>query len=213
MEGLRKSEKFMSEYKLSIFLTLAMLAMLFFTAGMKTDAAEVPNGLVVNNGVISYYENETVVKNTWKTVDGKKYYFQSNGKAAVGSVKVKKAYYVFNEAGILQTGKKRLVTVKNKQYYAAKNGKALSGIYYIKNKFYAFNKNGACNQKKTKKLKAAAKYNKNFKKLKKLLGKPKKTKYETYSCYGPGNDGYIKYANFTVYVYKYKGKVLYMGAE
>lgn len=72
MEGLRKSEKFMSEYKLSIFLTLAMLAMLFFTAGMKTDAAEVPNGLVVNNGVISYYENETVVKNTWKTVDGKK---------------------------------------------------------------------------------------------------------------------------------------------
>ena len=187
--------------------------MLFFTAGMKTDAAEVPNGLVVNNGVISYYENETVVKNTWKTVDGKKYYFQSNGKAAVGSVKVKKAYYVFNEAGILQTGKKRLVTVKKKQYYAAKNGKALSGIYYIKNKFYAFNKNGACNQKKTKKLKAAAKYNKNFKKLKKLLGKPKKTKYETYSCYGPGNDGYIKYANFTVYVYKYKGKVLYMGAE
>ena len=182
MEGLRKSEKFMSEYKLSIFLTLAMLAMLFFTAGMKTDAAEVPNGLVVNNGVISYYENETVVKNTWKTVDGKKYYFQSNGKAAVGSVKVKKAYYVFNEAGILQTGKKRLVTVKN-------------------------------NQKKTKKLKAAAKYNKNFKKLKKLLGKPKKTKYESYSCYGPGNDGYIKYANFTVYVYKYKGKVLYMGAE
>ena len=105
------------------------------------------------------------------------------------------------------------MTVKKKQYYAAKNGKALSGIYYIKNKFYAFNKNGACNQKKTKKLKAAAKYNKNFKKLKKLLGKPKKTKYETYSCYGPGNDGYIKYANFTVYVYKYKGKVLYMGAE
>lgn len=48
MEGLRKSEKFMSEYKLSIFLILAMLAMLFFTAGMKTDAAEVPNGLVVN---------------------------------------------------------------------------------------------------------------------------------------------------------------------
>ena len=48
MEGLRKSEKFMPEYKLSIFLTLAMLAMLFFTAGMKTDAAEVPNGLVVN---------------------------------------------------------------------------------------------------------------------------------------------------------------------
>ena len=121
MEGLRKSEKFMSEYKLSIFLILVMLAMLFFTAGMK--------------------------------------------------------------------------------------------IYYIKNKFYAFNKNGACNQKKTKKLKAAAKYNKNFKKLKKLLGKPKKTKYESYSCYGPGNDGYIKYANFTVYVYKYKGKVLYMGAE
>lgn len=39
MEGLRKSEKFMPEYKLSIFLTLAMLAMLFFTAGMKTDAA------------------------------------------------------------------------------------------------------------------------------------------------------------------------------
>ena len=39
------------------------------------------------------------------------------------------------------------------------------------------------------------------------------TKYESYSCYGPGNDGYIKYANFTVYVYKYKGKVLYMGAE
>ena len=49
MEGLRKSEKFMSEYKLSIFLTLAMLAMLFFTAGMKTDAAEVPNGLVVRS--------------------------------------------------------------------------------------------------------------------------------------------------------------------
>ena len=47
MEGLRKSEKFMPEYKLSIFLTLAMLAMLFFTAGMKTDAAEVPNGLLI----------------------------------------------------------------------------------------------------------------------------------------------------------------------
>ena len=119
----------MSEYKLSIFLILAMLAMLFFTAGMKTDAAEVPNGLVVNNGVISYYENGTVVKNTWKTVDGKKYYFQSNGKAAVGSVKVKKAYYIFNEAGVLQTGKKRLVTVKKKQYYAAKKGSFWNLLY------------------------------------------------------------------------------------
>lgn len=213
MEGLKKSKKFMSEYKLSMILALAVLAMLFFTAGMKTDAAEVPNGLVVNNGVISYYENGAAVKNAWRTVGGKKYYFQSNGKAAVGSVKVQKVYYVFNESGILQTGKKRLVTVKKKQYYVAKNGKALSGIYFIKNKFYAFKKNGVCDQKKTKKLKAAAKYNKSFNKLRKLLGKPKKTKYESYSCYGPGNDGYVKYANFTVYVYKYKGKVLYMGAE
>ena len=175
---------------------------------------EVKNGLLKEGTYYRYYENGKLLKSAWKTVGGKKYYFKSNGNAATGSYKIKNVYYVFSTKGQLLTSTKtRIVTVGNAKYYVDKNGKAVKGIDVINGKFYSFKTNGLYDEMKTKKIRAAAKYTKDFTPLKKLIGNPKKTKYYSSSCYGPGQDGLLTYSNFKVYVYRYKGKVIFMGAE
>ena len=88
----------------------------------------------------------------------------------------------------------------------------------IEGKFCAFSSSGKLNSAKTKKLRKAAKYEKNISSLKKLLGKPLKKKYYENACYKykgqSGKDGEWSYQYFTVGTFKTNsGKEIFMWAE
>ncbi len=51
-------------------------------------------GLVRENGHYRYYKGGERLREKWKRVNGKKYYFKKNGNAATGSYKVKGQYYI-----------------------------------------------------------------------------------------------------------------------
>lgn len=101
-----------------------------------------------------------------------------------------------------------------KKYYFGANGNAVAGIRVIKGKFFYFNsKTCIYSTKMTKKLRSAAKYERSFAPLKKMIGAPKKSEYYD-SCYGDGKDGILTYKNFTVFTYLPKqGEEKFMGAE
>lgn len=186
------------------------------------------------NGKYYCYVNGKKIKSQWKTIKGKQYYFKKDGSAATLSTKINGKYYVFNKKGQLQVAKKydrqiikigkvnyrvnkKGIAVKgwatNKNLYFGNNGKAYTGIRVINEKFYAFDKYGYKQKAKTKELQKAAKYEKDFTALKKLIGKPVSASYFA-GCYGPGKDGYLEYKNFVVYTYKHTdGKEIFMGAE
>jgi glucan-binding YG repeat protein len=103
------------------------------------------DGLVKEENGYCYYKNNKIQKNLWKTIDGQKYYFKSNGYAAVGSYKIKDKYYVFNEKGqLLKSDKKSLVWVGEKLYYVNKKGNPVTGWQLIDKKVYYVHKNGKC---------------------------------------------------------------------
>lgn len=118
-----------------------------------------------------------------------------------------------NIAGTSVTAYAKSGWTEDKTHYFDENGEAATGIVVINEKFYCFNSDGKYLAKKTSKIRKAAKYEKPFANLKKLLGEPNKSKYYA-SCYGNSKDGVLVYDNFTVYTFKpVKGKEIFMGAE
>ena len=87
---------------------------------------------------------------------------------------------------------------KTRLYYYSKNGKKVSGITVITERkkngtvndsFYVFGKKKKLSARKTLKIRKAARYERNFRRLKKLIGKPIKAKYKR-GCYnGPVKKG------------------------
>ena len=197
---------------------------------------DVLNGLVKEDGAYHYYENGQMVTNQWVTTDDATYYLKKNGNAAVLKYKINGKYYVFNEEGqLMQPSSKKVISIdtddgtkkyyvnpdgttrsgwaESRQYYFYKDGEMATGIMLVNGKFYCFKSNGKYNANKTSKIQKAAKYEKPFANLKKLIGNPNKTKYYA-SCYGSGKDGVLSYDGFTVYTYKpTKGKEIFMNVE
>lgn len=197
---------------------------------------EILNGLIEENGDYHYYENGEMVTEKWVTVDDDTYYFKKNGSAATGKYKLEGKYYIFSEEGrLMQPASKKVVSIEtddgikryyvnsdgtvrsgwteNRQYYFYKDGEMATGIILINGKLHCFKANGRYNAGKTSKIQKAAKYEKPFSNLKKLIGSPHKSKYYA-SCYGSGKDGVLSYENFTIYTYKpTKGKEIFMNVE
>ena len=75
----------------------------------------------------------TYIKKAWKTISGKKYYFDAKGYMVTGWTKISGKWYYFNTKGVMQTGWKQL---SGKWYYLNTNGimqtgwKKLSGQWY-----------------------------------------------------------------------------------
>lgn len=87
-----------------------------------------------------FVKNGKPVKNAWKKVSGKKYYFDSKGRAVTGSQEIDGKWYVFSAKGKLLTGKStRTVTVKGVSYRVKKNGRAAAGWNAGHTKYYLAN--------------------------------------------------------------------------
>ena len=139
----------------------------------------VKNGLKKENGQYYYYVKGKKVKNTWKTVTvtnskthkktSYRYYFTSTGKAYKGGTSWGESYIAVKKIGGKYYGfNKYAQMVKGIRYSAYGSSKA---------GFYAFNtKTGVYDSKKTAALRKAFVREKSSTNLRKLLGKPVKTK-------------------------------------
>ena len=164
-----------------------------------------------------YKDDGTKLKNAWKTVNGKRYYFGSKGKAVTGPSKVKGKAYVFGSDGVLKTGKStRVVTVAGVKYRVAKNGRAKSGLDSSKAKLYLANGDLACapcmykgklfwcsaagiyDSAKTSTLRAAAAKDADGSALVGLLGSPNSTHRAVSCAFHNDEEG-----DDVIYTYKY----------
>lgn len=206
-------------------------------AAASVKAAGKGNGLRRQGGAYCCYRNGKKLKNCWQVIGGKKYYFKRNGKAAQESLKIGGKYYVFNMKGQLcQPKSTRTVKIgrnkycvnsrgmavkgwsKNRKNFFDQTGKMYTGINVINGKFYCFSSKGTYDKRKTSALRKAAKYEKPFAPVKKIIGEPLKSDYFP-GCYvdpqgNTGLDGELTYKNFKVSVFKAdNGNEIFMGAD
>ena len=144
------------------------------------------NGIIKKGSKTYYYKDGVMQKNCW-SID-KKQYFGKNGVAY---------------AAPKESGYKKNVVVKKigKKYYGFdRNGyKVKKGVYAdLKGTPYYFDKNGVRVAKKSSQLKKASKYMENGVKLRKLLGKPSKTRSYSSCMNGVSKDMKLTYANIYV---------------
>ena len=151
------------------------------------------NGIVKKGSKTYYYKNGVMQKNCWSP--DKRQYFGKNGVA----------YTAPKESGY----KKNVVVKKiGKKYYGFdRNGyKVKKGVYAdLKGTPYYFDKNGVRVAKKSSQLKKASKYMANGATLRKLLGKPSKTKSYSSCMNGVSKDLKLTYANIYVSLGKKTG--------
>lgn len=94
-----------------------------------TVTRTVKKGLVREKDGYHYYIKGKTIKNKWKKIKGRYYWFKSDGVAARnGACKVKGTYYVFDSlARKLTPGKTKAVRIQNRTYIVNKKGKAVKG--------------------------------------------------------------------------------------
>lgn len=108
------------------------------------------NGLVEKETGIHYYLNGKKLKSQWKTVKGKKYYFNKAGVALTGVKKIKGVWYMFRDNGTLnRSKKKRLVERGDYTYCVTKKGQVLTDWQLMGNALYHFTSNGRMQKSKT----------------------------------------------------------------
>ena len=98
--------------------------------------------LILKNGKICLYSNGKLKKNTWKTIQGKTYYFDEKGYAVIGRVFVEGKYYYFSRKGTLCKLGWKKEKDGNIRYYSKKDGHMFTGIHKIGGKQYGFDRNG-----------------------------------------------------------------------
>ncbi|MCC8136619.1 MAG: cell wall-binding protein, partial [Clostridiales bacterium] len=94
------------------------------------------------DGTNYWYLNSSgkILKKTWLTLSGKKYYLASNGYRVTGWAKISSKYYYFNSSGEMQTG---WITLNGKTYYLdPSTGARVTGWKTISGSTYRFNSSG-----------------------------------------------------------------------
>ena len=90
-----------------------------------------------STGKYYVYPDGSRIKNCFKTIDGKKYYFNKSGYVVKGLQKIGDYYYFFNtSSGVMKTG---WVTYNGHKYYFDSNGAGCTGWEEIGGKWYYFN--------------------------------------------------------------------------
>ena len=87
-----------------------------------------------------YYFDKTGTRVTgFKVIKGKKYYFSKKGVMKTGWLKKGECKYYFNKTGVMKTG---WLNEEGKTYYFNSDGKMQKGLTEIDDKKYYFNENG-----------------------------------------------------------------------
>lgn len=113
---------------------------------VSVTAAPAPKrGLIKEGKYYYFYQKGMRLRNCWKRIDGYRYYFKSNGKAAIGAAKIKGKYYIFGKSGRLCTPKRNyLMSINGRKYYVSPNGNPVPGWHVIRKKLYYVYQNGRC---------------------------------------------------------------------
>lgn len=98
-----------------------------------------------NGQYVLVRNNGQIVKSKWVTINGKKYYADSNGVRTTGYKKIDSYYYLFDSNGVMKTGD---VIYKSKQYELGSNGK--STRYNVKTDKYLNYRTGPSTKYKIK---------------------------------------------------------------
>ncbi len=97
-------------------------------SSQKSSKKTVKKGLVRENGHTRYYKKGELLRSTWKTVDGERYYFNAKGNAVTYGAKINDKWYVFSRKGrLLHPSSNRVMKVGSRRYYVSTKGRALSG--------------------------------------------------------------------------------------
>ncbi|WP_039227501.1 glucosylating alpha-toxin TcnA [Clostridium novyi] len=101
-----------------------------------------PNGLeyFTNKHASSKRWGRAINYTGWLTLDGNKYYFQSNSKAVTGLQKISDKYYYFNDNGQMQI--KWQIINNNKYYFDGNTGEAIIGWFNNNKERYYFDSEG-----------------------------------------------------------------------
>lgn len=86
-----------------------------------------------------YKEGGKYVTNSWKDIDGKRYYFDANGYRVTGWQTIGGKKYFFMPEGYMMTG---WISFGKTRYYLDKNGVMQTGWQFISNTWYYFRTNG-----------------------------------------------------------------------
>ena len=106
--------------------------------------------LIKTGGDIFYFGNSgRALTKRWRMINDDWYYFKEKGRAAVGSVKIKGKYRIFNKhAHLCTVTKQRAVQVKKKRFLVEKDGYAAHGWFSYKGRMLHTRKNGAFDKRK-----------------------------------------------------------------
>ncbi len=119
---------------LFVFLFAAVPAWTEAEAKESAGTASQKTGLVKlgSQKYVYYKKDGTKLRNSWKTIDGSRYYFKKNGYAAIGRKKINHVYYVFKKNGKLATKKNGgLVTVNGDTFYVDQKGRPATKTWLI----------------------------------------------------------------------------------
>ena len=95
----------------------------------KGSTSKVKKGLIWEKGGYRYYVNNKPVRNTWKIIRGKYYWFRENGVAARGGAcNVRGIYYVFDmNSHKVTPGSTKVVKINTYWFIVNKYGKGVGG--------------------------------------------------------------------------------------
>lgn len=188
------------------------------------------HGLVRSGKTARWYDvRGKMLRSSWKTVGGARYWFASDGRAARGPAKVRGVRYVFDGKCRLSRGKsEHVATMDGTLYRVSKSGRALSGWYagqtryayadgeiatgprLIGKKIWAFGEAGVVDAKKSAAIRRAAVPDADPAPLIELLGAPVRVDRAT-SCFWQtaadgseqsGEDVTYRYPHLSVYCFE-----------
>ena len=117
-----------------------------------TPTPKPKKGLIKEKGGYRYYVKNKPLKNAWKRINSRYYWFKGNGYAAQsGTFKIKNTYYVFDEkARRLAPKKSSVQKVKNNRYFVTSKGTPVSvGWHEYNGKMYYVYRDGKCAANRT----------------------------------------------------------------
>lgn len=134
-------------------LALAATLALGWAVSLGHETAWADNsGLTAAKGTYQYFSKGKPVTSTWKTIEGKRYYFDEKGYAVTGGAKkIKGKYYIFGNKGVLlKPSKSKVYKLKRGVYYVNKKGQpAGKGWCLVGKKLYRVGSSGRCVTGKT----------------------------------------------------------------